>query len=126
LILFDIYFGIVGAEVLDIQFVRMDLVPIAIGFCGVLLLTVGGLSLVEEKNKTKVQQVKENDERNITIVQTSKSKAYDLLASLFPFDLFVLAMFGYMNNVSFFLLVGIYYICIVYYAYHLYKNKKEM
>lgn len=56
--------------------------------------------------------------------QKSKSKVYDLMAVLFPFALLALAMFGYMNEVSFLLLlVGVYFICIGYFAYHLYRNK---
>jgi Ca2+/Na+ antiporter len=87
---------------------------------------MGGSSIVGEKTRTKEQQIEENDERNITIVQTAKSKAYDLMATLFPFALLALALFGYMNEVSLFLLIGVYFICIIYFAYHLYKNKKKM
>lgn len=126
LLLFGIFLWFVGAEVLNIPFVRMDLVPVAVGFCGILLLIMGGSAIAAEKYKTKKQQIEENDERIITIHQKSKSKAYDLMSTLFPMALLALAMFGYMNEVSFFLLVGVYLVCIGYFAYHLYRNKAEM
>lgn len=110
----------------SIAFVRMDLVPIAVGFSGTLLLVIGFSVIVGEKYKTEEQQIEENDERMIAIYQSAKSKAYDLVAILFLFALLTLAMFGYMNEVSFFSLVGIYFICHGYYAYNLRKNKEEM
>lgn len=56
---------------------------------------------MHEKYKTKEQHLKENDERNFTIIQKAKSKTFDLMTTLFSFDLLVLAMLGYMNKVSF-------------------------
>jgi uncharacterized membrane protein len=126
LLLTGIFLGFVGADVLNIPFVRMDLVPWAIGLCGTLLLVLGVSSIAEEKYKTKEQHIEENDERIITIYRRSKSKAFDLISILFPFSLLVLAMFGYMNVVAFFLLAGIYFVCMGYFAYHLYKNKAEI
>lgn len=55
---------------------------------------------MHEKYKTKEQHLKENDERNFTIIQKAKSKTLDLMTTLFSFDLLVLAMLGYMNKVS--------------------------
>lgn len=126
LLLAGISLWFVGAEILNIPFVRMDLVPIAVGFCGTLLLIIGGSAIGEEKYKTKEQQIEDKDERIIKIKQKSKSKAYDLMATLLPFTLLALAMFGYMNKVSFLLLVGVYFVCIGYLSYQLYKNKAEM
>ncbi|KOS60331.1 hypothetical protein FJQ98_11850 [Lysinibacillus agricola] len=67
LLISAIILGVVGAEILNIPFIRMDLVPIGVGFCGVMLLGTGITQLVDEKNKTKEQLVEEHDERNITI-----------------------------------------------------------
>lgn len=115
-----------GAEVLNIPFVRMDLVPIAIGFCGSLLLIFGIIEILEEKYKTKEQHIEENDERNIVIAQTAKSKVFDLMVVLFSIGLLTLAMLGYMNKVSFFSLVGLYLVGMLYYRYQVLINKKVM
>lgn len=115
-----------GAEVLNIPFVRMDLVPIAIGFCGSLLLIFGIIEISEEKYKTKEQHIEENDERNIVITQTAKSKVFDLMVVLFSIGLLTLAMLGYMNKVSFFSLVGLYLVGMLYYRYQVLINKKVM
>ncbi|WP_106497319.1 hypothetical protein [Lentibacillus sp. Marseille-P4043] len=126
LLLSGILLGVVGAEVLQIPFVRMDLVPIAIGFCGVLLLFSSGSAIIHEKYKTKEQRIEENDERNITINQNAKAKAFDLMTVLFSFGLLALAMFGYMNEVSFFSLAGLYLLCQIYRGYHFWLNTNKM
>lgn len=121
-----IVLGFIGAEVLNIPFVRMDLVPIAIGFCGSLLLIHGIIEISEEKYKTKEQHIEENDERNIMITQKAKSKVFDLMVVLFSIGLLTLAMLGYMNKVSFFSLVGLYLVGMLYYRYQVQINKKVM
>lgn len=126
LIVSGIVLGLIGAEVLNIPFVRMDLVPFAVGFCGSLLFMLGIIVILEEKYKTKEQQVEENDERNIAITQKAKSKAFDLMIILFSVGLLTLALLGYMNEVSLFSLIGLYMIGMVYYGYQLRINKKVM
>ncbi|MFB7157381.1 hypothetical protein [Lysinibacillus sp. NPDC056232] len=126
LIIAGIILGVVGAELLNIPFIRMDLVPIGVGFCGVMLLGSGITELVDEKNKTKEQLIEEKDERNIELRQNAKSKAFDLMINLFGFSLPALAMFGYMNEVSFFSLIALYFICYAYYLYRLKSNKEIM
>ena len=126
LIVSGIVLGIIGAEVLNIPFVRMDLVPIAIGFCGILLLLLGVLAISDRKYRTKEQYIEENDERNIVITQRAKSKAFDLMVPLFSLGLLTLALLGYMNEVSLFSLIGLYLIAMVYYVYQLVINKKVM
>lgn len=126
LFLSGIILGIVGAEVLKIPFIRMDLVPMAVGFCGALLLAMGGGEILFEKYKTKKQHIEENDERNIIINQNAKSKAFDMMVFLFSFGLLALAMFGYMNKVSFFTLAGLFLICQVYWGYQFLRNTKKM
>jgi len=126
LTLVGIYLGFVGAEILNIPFVRMDLVPIAIGFCGVLLVVSGGSAILYEKGKTREQLIMENDERNITINQHAKSKAFDLMTVLFSFALLALALFGYMNKVSFFTLTGIFLLSQIYFGYQFLMSNKTM
>ncbi|SHG91795.1 hypothetical protein [Ornithinibacillus halophilus] len=125
LLLSGIALGISGAEVLTIPFPRLDLVPIAFAFCGVLLFVVAGAEIWYEKTKTKEQQIEEKDERLILIQQKAKARAFDLLAIVLPFILLALAMFGYMNKVSMFLLTGLYILCMGYYKFQLYKIKEE-
>lgn len=126
LLLSGIILGFVGAEVLNIPFVRMDLVPIAIGFCGVLLIVSVGSALIHEKYKTKEQQIIENDERNITILRKAKSKTYDLMSVLFGFGLLTLALLGYMNKVSFFSIAGLYIISQLYFRYQYLSYQKRL
>src|SRR5690625_2286607 len=126
LTLVGIYLGFVGAEILNIPFVRMDLVPIAIGFCGVLLVVSCGSAILYEKGKTREQLIMENDERNITINQHAKSKAFDLMTVLFSFAILALALFGYMNKVSFFTLTGIFLLSQVYFGYQFLVGNKTM
>jgi len=126
LILWGIILGIVGAEVLNISFVRMDLVPIAVGFCGVLLSFLGWAEIREEKNKTQEQQIEENDERNIKINENAKAKAFDLMSTLFGLGLLTLAMFGYLNRVSFFTLVGLLLISHIFRSYQVKANTQKM
>src|SRR5690625_5664204 len=83
LTLVGIYLGFVGAEILNIPFVRMDLVPIAIGFCGVLLVVSGGSAILYVRGKKREKLLMENDERNITITQNMIYKEFDLMTVLF-------------------------------------------
>ncbi|MFJ6208748.1 hypothetical protein [Lysinibacillus sp. NPDC092081] len=108
LIISAIILGGVGAEILNIPFIRMALVPIGVGSCGVMLLGTGITKLVDEKKTMKEHLIEENDERNIVMRQNAKSRAFDLMIYLFGFGLLALAMFGYMNKVSFFSLIALY------------------
>ncbi|WP_144529020.1 hypothetical protein [Peribacillus simplex] len=100
-------------------FIPPDLVSIAIIFTGVFLTFSGVTSISSERFKTKAQEIEENDERNIKINQFAKSKAFDFMSILFGFGLLFLALLGYMNKVSFFFLIGLYFIS---YFYFLYQN----
>lgn len=126
LLLLGILLGIVGVEILNIPFPNMEVIPFAVGFTGVLVVIIASSAISYEKTKTREQQIEEKDERMITIYQDAKSKAFDMMAILLPFALLVLAVFGYMNRVSFFLLAGLYFIGYGYYKFALEKNKKEM
>lgn len=121
-----IFLAIVGAEILNISFIRMDLVPWGFGLIGSLLLILGLATILTEKHKTKEDIIEENDERLITINERSKSKAYDLMVVIIPLTLLGLAMFGYMNVVSFFLLATVYFVCYGYFVFHLLRNKAKM
>src|SRR5699024_6554464 len=83
LTLSGIILGVVGAEVLNIPFVRMDLVPMAVGYCGVLLFAIGVSAITHEKHKTKKQHIEENDERNRSEEHTSELQSrFDLVCRL--------------------------------------------
>ncbi|WP_203362959.1 hypothetical protein [Bacillus sp. REN10] len=118
--------GVIGAEVLNIPFVKMDLVPITIGFWGSLLFIVGMISFFVEKYRNKEKSIVEKDERIKVIKQNAKSKAFNLMIILFSGGLLTLALLGYMNEVSFFSLIGLYFITLVYYVYQLWMNGKVM
>lgn len=119
LISFGIFATFPVANEIRSIFIRPDLVSIAIIFTGVLLTFSGVTSISSESFKTKVQKIEENDERNIKINQFAKSKAFDFMSILFGIGLLFLALLGYMNKVSFFFLIGLYFIS---YFYFLYQN----
>ncbi|WP_080848043.1 hypothetical protein [Cytobacillus gottheilii] len=126
LIVTSIILGIVGAEVLNIPFIRMDLVPIAIGFWGSIFFIVGVIGFTAEKNVTKEQSVYEKDERLKVIKKNAKSKAFNFLIVFFSACLLTLALLGYMNKVSFFTLSGLFIMTLVYYVYQLWTINKVM
>lgn len=125
-ILFGMTLWFTGAEILNIPFIRMDLVPIGFGFIGVILFIAASSAISYEKNKTAEQEIEEQDERMIQIHQHAKSKAFDIIAGVFPIVLLGMAMFGYMTKVSFFTLAGLYLICVMIYYYQLKLNEKKM
>lgn len=69
LVLLGIVSGLTEFNFWRIRFIRMDLVPIAISFLGVLLLVMGVSAIISEKYKSQTQKTLENDERHIVINQ---------------------------------------------------------
>lgn len=126
LVLLGIVSGLTDFNFWSIPFIRIDLVPVAISFLGVLLLVMGVIAVISEKYKTEAHKIMENDERQVAINQKAKSKSFDLMVVALSLSLLTLAMLGYMNVVSLFSLVGIYLICVVYFLYNLVKMEKEM
>lgn len=114
------------ADELRSKFIRPDLVSIAIIFTGFLLSFSGITVISTEKFKTKAQKIEEEDERNIKINQYAKSKAFDLMSFLFGMGLLFLALLGYMNKVSFFSLIGLYFISYFYFWYQNWLIKKAI
>ncbi|MGG4155077.1 hypothetical protein [Bacillus muralis] len=98
-------------------FIRPDLVSIGVLFSGVILAFIGFTEILDAKRKTKLQQIEENDERNIKMNEYAKSKAFDFMSSLFGIGLLLLVIFGYMNKVSFFFIAGLYFVVQIYYLY---------
>lgn len=126
LLILGVFLGFKGPEVLKVNFIRMDLVPFGIGFIGVLIFIAASSVVSYEKNKTKEQEIEEKDERMIQIQQQAKSKAFDILAGVFPIILLGLAILGYMSMVSFFILAGLYLLVVLIYYYQLRLNQKNM
>lgn len=116
----------IGVKTLNIEFIRNDLVPVAVGFLGLMLVIMSVTSIVENKNKTKAHIIEERDERNIVISQNAKAKAFDLMTILFALALLTLALLGSMNIVSFFTLVTIYLIGQIYSMYYHWLNSRRM
>jgi len=123
-------FGIIvifpQSNVIRSVFIRPDLVSIATIFSGICLSFFGITTISNEKFKTKAQKIEENDERNIKINQYAKSKAFDLMSCLFGVGLLFLALLGYMNKVSFFFLIALYFISQLYFLYHNWLIKKAI
>ncbi|MCK6207424.1 hypothetical protein KZX50_18445 [Bacillus infantis] len=115
-----IIFGIIGADVLNIPFTRMDLVPIAVSFLGIMLLFAGIMFILDKRFET----LKEKDKGSEKIVQKAKSKAFNLMIGLYSIGTITLALLGYLNEVSFFSLIGLYIIGLLFYSYQLVMNRR--
>ena len=118
--------GIVGVEALGVSVPDGEYAAFAVGFMGVFLMMIAAVPILYEKNKTKQQRIEEKDERVIAIYQVAKVKTFNLMAITIPFVLIALALFGFMNKVSFFTLGGLYLIFVEYYAFQVIKNQEEM
>ncbi|MFC4737174.1 hypothetical protein ACFO4L_11295 [Bacillus daqingensis] len=99
-----------GAEIIGVSFERMDLVPLGFTLLGFLVLLTGLSIPYDEKTKSTKQKIKDKDERVITIRRSAAEATFIYGAIAIPLALLGLAMFGYMNHVSFFTL---YIICTI-------------
>jgi len=104
-------------KIISTVFERPDLVSIAVIFSGLLIGLLGVTNCMDEKFKTKLQRIEENDERNIKLNNYAKSKAFDFMSAIFSLGLLILALLGYMNKVSFFSLAGFYILVQIYFLY---------
>ncbi|MGD6843682.1 hypothetical protein ACQCVH_14305 [Bacillus infantis] len=100
-----IFLGISGADVLNILFTRMDLVPIAVSFLGIMLLFAGVMFILDKRFETP----EERDKGSEKAVQQAKSKAFNLMIGLYSICTITLALLGYMDEVSFFSLIGLHH-----------------
>nr|WP_289037097.1 hypothetical protein [uncultured Allobacillus sp.] len=126
LLMLGVVLGIVGVEELGVSIPQIDYAPFAIVFMGVFLIMIATVPIFYEKNKTKQQRIEEKDERVMAIYQSAKAKTFNLMAVSIPFVLIGLALFGFMNKVSFFTLGGLYLIFVEYYAFQVIKNEEMM
>jgi hypothetical protein len=115
-----IILGIIGADVLNIPFTRMDLVPIAVSFLGIMLLSAGIMFILDKGFETS----KERNKGSEKPVQEAKSQAFNLMIGLYSIGTITLALLGYLNEVSFFSLIGLYYIGLLFYGYQLVVNRR--
>lgn len=83
---------------------RPDLVVYGTTLIGTILILLG-CDLFSKP--TKEMQILENDERNITIVNTSMAYAYKVTVTLLVLVLFALIFMGYMSKVVFFSIAGV-------------------
>lgn len=92
---------------LDFNFPNKESAPWGFLLIGALGFIIAIAPYMETKSKTKQQYIEENDERNILILQKSSTIAYGLVVGLSTCALLFLTMLGYMNKVSFFILISI-------------------
>lgn len=83
---------------------RPDLVVYSTTLIGIMLIIMGCDIF---SKPTKEMQILENDERNITIKNTSMAYAYKVTISLLVLVLFALIFMGYMSKVVFFSIVAV-------------------
>lgn len=126
LLVLGVALGIGGVDKFDDTMPQGDYAVFAIVFMGVFLIMISTVPILYEKNKTKQQRIEEKDERVMAIYQSAKAKTFNLMAVSIPFVLIGLALFGFMNKVSFFTLGGLYLIFIEYFAFQVIKNQEMM
>lgn len=102
-----ILYGIL-MEVFQTIFPNMRSAPRGFGLLGALVLILALAPWLEEKTKTKRQQIEEEDERNLSNLYQSCFHSYSFLVGAGILALLFLTMLGYMNKVSFFTLCTIF------------------
>lgn len=96
---------VIRGQDISINFIRPDLVVLGFGILGIMLIICGICTLALKV--TKEIEIEQNDERNIAIGNAAKATGYEVITVMFSLAILSLAMLGYMNKVSFFILIGI-------------------
>lgn len=105
--------------------ITSDLIFIGLGLLGAIFLAMG-LTIDLERYKSEEQLIEENDERNNLISMKAKSKVLNLVLTLFPLSLLILATMGFMNKITFFSMVIVIFFTVGYYLYQVAQEGKKI
>ncbi|QFK72952.1 hypothetical protein F7984_17835 [Pradoshia sp. D12] len=108
-----------------LDIISSDLIFIGLGLLGAILLAMA-LSVDLDRYKSEEQLIEENDERNNLISMKAKSKVLNLVLTLFPLSLLILATMGFMNKISFFSMVIVIFFTVGYYLFQVSQEGKKI
>lgn len=80
----------------------------------------------DERKELKQVEIEQKDERNIALGNTAKARAYELMMWLYSISIILLAFFDIISLTAFFILLGIFIVCQVYFIIRLCKYHKEI
>lgn len=69
----------------------------------------------EERNELKNITIEKKDERNIWLDHLAKARAYELMMWLYTISITLLAFFHIISLIAFFILLGVFIVCQIYF-----------
>ena len=79
----------------------------------------------EERNELKNIRIEKKDERNIWLSHLAKARAYELMMWLYTISITLLAFFHIISLIAFFILLGIFIVCQIYFILRLWLYHKH-
>lgn len=84
--------------------------------------------LLSKKEQDEIRQIKieKKDERNISLGNAAKARAYELMICLYNAVVVILAILNIITLKVFFIFFGLFIICQIYFIIRLYRYHKKM
>lgn len=79
----------------------------------------------EERNELKNITIEKKDERNIWLGHLAKARAYELMMWLYTISITLLAFFHIISLIAFFILLGVFIVCQIYFILRLWLYHKH-
>lgn len=79
----------------------------------------------EERNELKNITIEKKDERNIWLDHLAKARAYELMMWLYTISITLLAFFHIISLIAFFILLGVFIVCQIYFILRLWLYHKH-
>lgn len=79
----------------------------------------------EERNELKNITIEKKDERNIWLDHLAKARAYELMMWLYTISITLLAFFHIISLIAFFILLGVFIVCQIYFILRLWLYYKH-
>ena len=79
----------------------------------------------EERNELKNITIEKKDERNIWLDHLAKARAYELMMWLYTIYITLLAFFHIISLIAFFILLGVFIVCQIYFILRLWLYHKH-
>ena len=79
-----------------------------------------------EIDELKQLEIEHKDERNISLGNAAKARAYELMMWLYSITIVLLAFFDVITLSAFFILLGIFVVCQIYFIFRLWQYHKKM
>ena len=79
-----------------------------------------------EIDELKRLEIEQKDERNISLGNAAKARAYELMMWLYSITIVLLAFFDVITLSAFFILLGIFVVCQIYFIFRLWQYHKKM